>query len=134
MSRAILQELTPANVDHYEILDLIQSHYATGQSTPDNCVLYPASTSYALKIRFNKGQIRSIEATSNFTTTDRVALRAKIQTQLIDSAGVAVERCIMFSSRPVKGSFRSASGLIQILPPPSNALEVYGQHPFVFEF
>lgn len=137
MPRNLLAELSHPEVDDSELLSVIAHHYSTAQTTDDNDVVYPSGDSYSLKVRCNEGQIVRIEPGPGFSEEGFQALKDKVYTHIIDSPGTGIEACILFSPNPVKGFFRSQSGLFQILPAPTNAPRPpysFGDHPFVLEF
>ena len=137
MPENLLPDLLLPNVDHLELLTVIQQHYRSSRSTTDDDVVYPNADPYALKIRHKDGRITMIEPGPVFSVQELEALQEKVRTQLVESPGTAVEVCIMFSSSPVKGSFTHPSGRVQILPAPPQAPRppvLYADHPFVLEF
>ena len=98
---------------------------------------FPNSKQYSLKVRRKGARITSIEAGPHFSAADFVALKGEVQRILIESPGVGMWRNILFSSVPVKGHFRHASGTFQICPIPAEAPQLGslgGDHPFILEF
>jgi Helix-hairpin-helix motif len=124
-------------VDHLELLSIFLVHFGGAGSTPDDYVTYPNSESYALKVRCKGTTITNIEGGPALTSTDLDQLLDKVQTDLISSPGISVGADILFSSRPIRASFRSTAGHIQLLPAPESAPKpnvVAADHPFILEF
>jgi len=137
MSDNLLPELLLPEVDEYELLEIIQNHYKSGQSTPEDEVVYPSVERYSLKIRCKGDHIATIEPGPGFDEAQLSTLKERVQTELIESPGTSVAACILFSSRTVQGAFRSTSDRIQILPAPQQAPRpgvLVADHPFILEF
>jgi hypothetical protein len=137
MPQNLLEQLKFSGVEDYELLHVIQAHYGSARSTTEGDVLYPSTDHYALKIRTDKGKVIQVQPGQSFSDEELVSLQKEINFQLVDSPGAGIERCILFSSKPVKGYFRSDAGTLRITPPPTEAptLNVLiGDHPSVIEF
>lgn len=140
MPENLLPKLLPpdiSNVDDYELLFVIEQRYGPGGSSSKDELIYPSSEKHSLKVFFKDGRILSIEPGLAFSVDDLRFLREMVHTQLFESAGSAVGVDILFSSRPIKGSFRSVSDSIQILPAPPEAPRpsvLQADHPFAIEF
>ncbi len=137
MQENLLDELLIPSVDEHELLSVIQRHYGSARSTPEDDVVFPNSSSYSLKIRSKDGKLQRIEPGPAFSKEELEALKGKTRTQLVESPGTGVAVCILFSSQPVKGVFCSTSAGIQILPLPPQAPHpnvLIADHPFILEF
>lgn len=133
----LLSQLDALGLDHYELLTLMGSHWGGSCTTEDNSVLYPCTESYVVKARTKNDQIISIEPGPGFSENTLVPLKDKIRTTLIESSGSIIRADILFSSKPVKGSFRITDGQLQIIPAPDHAPHppmMIADHPFILEF
>lgn len=133
----LLSQLVAPGLDHYELLTLMGSHWGGSCTTEDNSVLYPCTESYVVKVRTKNDQIISIEPGPGFSENTLVLLKDKIRTTLIESSGLVIRADILFSSKPVNGSFRSTSDQLQIVPAPHHAPRppmMIADHPFILEF
>jgi len=137
MATNLLPQLLPEGVDDHELLHIISSHFNSGRSTPTDEVDYPAADHYALRIRHKNSRLVEIQRGPALTDVILQTLKDKVQSELVDSDGETIQRCIIFSSRPVKGFFRAEKLPLQICPAPINApqpRQLIADHPFVLEF
>jgi hypothetical protein len=133
----LLSQLDAPGLDHYELLTLMGFHWRGSCTTEDNSVLYPCTESYVVKIRTKNDQIVSIEPGTGYSDAALASLKEKVRTTLIESSGSVIRADILFSSKPVKGSFRATKDRLQIYPPPENAPRpgvLSADHPFILEF
>jgi hypothetical protein len=133
----LLSQFDAQGLDHYELLTLMGSHWGGSCTTEDNSVLYPCTKSYVVKVRTKNDRIVSIEPGPGFTESALNLLKNKVRTTLIESIGSIIRADILFSSKPVKGSFRPTNGQFQIIPAPDHAPAppmMMADHPFILEF
>jgi len=133
----LLSQLDAPELDHYELLTLMGRHWGGSCTTEDNSVLYPCTESYVIKVRTKDDRIVSIEPGPGCSDAALALLKEKVRTTLVESSGSVIRADILFSSKPVKGSFRAAKDRFQIYPPPINAPRpgvLSADHPFILEF
>jgi len=133
----LLPQIDGLELDHYELLTLMGFHWAGSCTTEDNSVLYPCTESYVVKVRTKNDQIISIEPGPGFSDEAFALFKDKVHTTLIMSTGAIIRADILFSSKPVKGSFRATNGQLQIIPAPDQAPRppmMIADHPFILEF
>lgn len=137
MPEDLLSQLDTPGLDHHELLTLMGFHWGGSCTTEDNSVLYPCTESYVVKVRTKNDQIVSIEPGPGFSKSTLDLLKEKIRTTLIESSGSIIRADILFSAKPVRGSFRSSSNQLQMIPAPHHAPRPPVQiadHPFILEF
>jgi len=137
MPENLLAQLDAPGLDHYELLNLLGFHFGGSCTTEDNSVIYPCKDSYIVRVRSKNDQILSFEPGPGFSKDKFASLKDKVRSTLIDSPGQVIRADILFSSKPVKGCFRAASGQLQILPAPDHAPRppvTIADHPFILEF
>jgi len=110
----LLSQLDAPGLDHYELLTLMGFHWRGSCTTEDNSVLYPCTESYVVKIRTKNDQIVSIEPGPGYSDAALASLKKKVRTTLIESSGSVIRADILFSSKPVKGSFRATKDRLLI--------------------
>lgn len=133
----LLSQLDAPGLDHYELLNLMGFHWRGSCTTEDNGALYPCTQSYVVKVRTKNDQIVSIEPGPGYSDTELASLKEKVRTTLIESSGSVIRSDILFSSKPVKGSYRDPRDRLQIYPAPENAPRpnvLSADHPFILEF
>jgi hypothetical protein len=125
-------------VDDRELLYLLERDYGHPQISDRNVLIYPGAERYAIAISEKDGRIKSIQSGPGFDRAIWEQFKGSVRRVLIDqAAGPSIAAYVLFSSRPIIGSFRSSSGLIQIRQAPPEAPRpgvVDADHPFILEF
>src|SRR5258708_3229255 len=103
MPTDLLRQLVPDGADHSEVLQIIDSYFLSARSTLTGEVEYPNSDNYALRMRHKHGRIATITPGPGLTADMVQTLGDKIRLEVIESQGTSLQRCIVFSSAPVKG-------------------------------
>src|SRR3989442_14919050 len=111
MEKDLIPDLLPAGAEDDELLQLLQRHYGSARSTPENDVIYPNTEKFALRVHCKSGKIKEIEPGPGFSKEELATLKAKVASQLVASPATKIERAILFSSHPVKGCYRSDAHL-----------------------
>ena len=136
MTKSIMSEILPGDVDGWELLSLLKSRYGSAGHVSERSLVFPSQPDYALRVTWKEGRVSSIQAGKTFSAQEMQSVRSLIQACLIESPTSVVARGILFcSSSPVLRHLRTAS--IQFLPPLASAPRpnvIMADHPFVIEW
>jgi hypothetical protein len=137
MSNDLLSQIIPIGVDHQEALEVIVAHFGGARCSSECDVEVPANGPIALRIRTKGKHIIRIDAGPGLEADHISELRASIHSVLVESQEQFIAAQVLFSSQPVRGSYRSHNPDVQIIEAPSAAprssLQI-ADHPFVLEF
>ncbi len=138
MSSGLLTEIGQlGDVDDRELLYLLEREYGHPQIADRKILIYPGGERYAIAIREKDGQIKSIQPGPGFDRAIWQQFKSSIQRVLLEQGtGPSIAVYVLFSSRPITGSFGS-SPVIRIHPAPPEAPRpgiVDAEHPFILEF
>jgi hypothetical protein len=129
----LLPALAPTGLDHYELLLALNQHY-NSVCFDGGRLIYPCNTNYAIKVWWRDGRATQIHSGPGFSAQDFESLKRRIQTDFIQSPGIAIGKDVLFSSPHTVWGYLLTDNL-QILPPPPDAPDESGaDHPFVLEF
>jgi hypothetical protein len=125
-----------ANIDHDELLALLELRYRTCWRVSERAIAFPAVHEYKLRVNMRHGQITSISSGNSLSEQELQEILQQVEAELTDHRIVEYGAEILFAHRPVKGAFRFKSVPIQILPPSPDAPQenVASAHPFVIEY
>lgn len=136
-SSNLLSEVGPADLDHSELLRVLQDHYRVSSASGRDVLEFPAGAQHQLRVRLENGRIRSILKGPDFDAEDFKGLIALVRERIVDSPGSVVGREILMASLPIGNGMAFPALDLQISPPPDNAPRpgvIYAEHPFVLEF
>jgi hypothetical protein len=138
MAKDLLARLVPEAVeDHYELLHLLESRFGSAGASKPNCLVYPSSPNYVIKIFWKEGRVSRIEpGLAGLSDAQCEELQREIKATLVDSPGNVVFTDVLLSyPRRVSGQFQA--GDLRILPAPSQAPRrppgEHADHPFLIE-
>jgi len=135
----LLRVIGGPNVDHAELVQLIQFHFGQAHAITPRRVEYHRNgeIATALTLVYNKrGTLTSIERGSSLRNEDISELKQKVNACLVETTGDIVERVVVFAAVPSEGYFRYREAF-QLLPVPANAPRpntTVGDHPLLLEF
>src|SRR5437660_4889364 len=70
MEKNLIQDLLPAGAEDDELLQLLQRHYGSARSTPENDVVYPNTEKFALRVHCKSGKKKDIEPGPGFSNEE----------------------------------------------------------------
>jgi hypothetical protein len=126
----------PNEIDHRELLRVIQDHFGRAAFDEKGILHFPASDSAQLRVKVTNGLIDDIEPGEDFAEDRFQELLMVVQRRLADSPGEFVARVILHSSRVIQGYWRDDELGLQLTPPTSEAPRppvIMADHPFVLE-
>jgi hypothetical protein len=136
--RNLLAELWGDELDHDELIEVIQMHFGAAQDEPDGAIVYPGQGVVKMRLRAEGDRIRALEPGPDFDAGDLMAIRQKVDVALRRSTGTTTQRAVLFASRPVTGWYTAPDGVIGLRPAPPSAPRpkdgMLGKHPFLIEY
>jgi hypothetical protein len=132
----ITERFSLGEIDHHELLALLELRYTTCWRVSDRAIAFPAVREYKLKVKMGHGQITNISSGKSLSEQELREILDQVEAELKDDRIVEYGAEILFAHRPVKGAFRFRSVPIQVMPPSPEAPQqnIASAHPFVIEY
>jgi hypothetical protein len=140
----LTKEFALNSIDHDELLHFLSLYYGTAWRTKEQDkslaaeIALPEDFQVALRIRYRQGRITKVfRGPLLRKQRDLDALLEAMRVNCRDPAIKGFGRGLLMVSRPVRGSYRSKSVPLQILPPTDELPHppfLHAQHPVLIEF